>query len=163
MNCKLPKGEYIFFYSICYNEEMIKRVFKFAKSKKMPVYMVFTGSIKIMKWSLKNIKIIIDASVSDFLYLIKNASYVCSSSFHGTVMSIVFRKTFYVINEYKDGKYLKDSRMLQLLRALSLENRMINDDFRICPEKIDYDIVKNELMTYTKESIDFLDSAMGLI
>ena len=163
LNSKLPKKDFIFFYSICYNKEMIERVMRFAEEKKLRVYMVFTGSIKLVKTKIRNLYVIIDASVSDFLYLIQNARYVCTSSFHGTVLSLIFRKEFFVINELKNGEYLLDSRMYNLLKKLNLQNRMINDSFKECPEEVNYYDIWANMQDYTRKSFDFLDESMELI
>ncbi len=163
LNVRLPEGDFIFFYSICYNKEMIERVMKFAEVKDLPVYMIFTGSIKLVKMKVKNLYVILDASISDFLYLIEKAKYVCSSSFHGTALAIIFKKVFFVINELKDGKYLIDSRMNNLLKKIDLSDRIINDNFEECPEEIDYDNVLAKLQDYTKKSLRFLDESMELI
>lgn len=163
LNGRIPKGDYIFFYSICYNKEMIERVMKFAETKKLPVYMVFTGSASLIKLKGKNLHVILDASVSDFLHLIEKARYVCSSSFHGTVFSLIFKKVFYVINELKDGEYIIDSRMYNLLKNINLDNRMINASFEECSERIDYDKVFLKLQDYTRKSWEFLDESMELI
>lgn len=164
LNERLPKEntDYLFFYSICYNQEMIDRVIAFSRKIDLPVYMVFTGSIQILKAKSKGVNVIMDASVSDFLYLIKHAKYVCSSSFHGTVFSLIYKKQFFVINEYKDGHYLVDARMKQLLEEVSLEKQMINDSFLSAIDKIDYKKVQLSIDKYIKKSFEFLDECMEL-
>lgn len=160
LNYELPKDDYIFFYSICYNEEMINRVVKFASEVKLPIYMVFTGSLRIAKCERKHINVIYDASVSDFLFLVKNASYVFSSSFHGTVFSIIYEKEFFVINENKDGKFLCDERMKSLLSKIDLTQRMINDEVSN-NSKIDYNIVKSKLSGIVDNSKEYLQKYVG--
>ena len=55
----------------------------------------------------------------EFLNLVKNAELVVTSSFHGTVFSILFNKNFYALN----GK--NDFRIHGLLKILGLEDREI--------------------------------------
>lgn len=72
----------------------------------------------------KDSRTIIDATPEDFLTLIKNASCVVTSSFHGTIFSILFKKDFYCL-ELNDGA---DSRSASLLSQLKLTNRLITKD-----------------------------------
>jgi hypothetical protein len=62
------------------------------------------------------------ASPEDFLGYIKNASCVITTSFHGTAFSLLFHIPFYVVRQSNDA----DIRMESLLKALNLENRMVN-------------------------------------
>ena len=80
--------------------------------------------------SNKNIIKKYDCGPIDFLYYIYNAELVLSSSFHGTVFSIIFNKPFYAING------INDFRINTLLINTNLNNRSISYDF-------DIDIVDN--------------------
>lgn len=64
-----------------------------------------------------------DASPIDFLSYIKDADYVVTSSFHGTVFSILFNKEFYSVGLSKYG-----GRIKSLLEMIGLEERMLNPD-----------------------------------
>lgn len=57
----------------------------------------------------------------EFLNLLKNADLVISSSFHGTVFSILFNKPFFALN----GK--NDFRISTLLKKCNLEDRTISE------------------------------------
>ena len=59
----------------------------------------------------------------EFLDLINNAELVLSSSFHGTVFSILLQKPFYAING------MKDLRISTLLKTMELESRSIDSNF----------------------------------
>ena len=63
-----------------------------------------------------------DAGPLEFLNLILNAKLVLSSSFHGTVFSILFNKPFYAING------ANDFRISTLLEKMNLKNRTIEID-----------------------------------
>lgn len=134
---------------------MIDRVIEFSKEYGMPIYMVFTGSLRIFKCKKKGIKVIYDATVADFLFLIKNATLVFSSSFHGTVFSILYKKDFYVINELKNGIYLQDARMKSLLDCLEISDRMI--DNKIIINSINYQKVFLNLQKMVTTSKEYLE------
>lgn len=93
---------------------------------------------------------IADAGPSEFLWYIKNAEFVLTNSFHGTVFSILYKKRFYSV-------YEKDLRKDNLLNSLELEDRHINCakdmDFK---SQINYENAFNKLEAYRKSSIDFL-------
>ena len=64
-----------------------------------------------------------DIGPQHFLYLIQNADYVCTDSFHGTVFSILFHRQFTCF--YRQGKDSRmGSRLNTLLGILRLEDRL---------------------------------------
>lgn len=75
------------------------------------------------KVELENSKEVAAASPEEFLSLFRHASYVVTTSFHGTVFSVVFHKDF-LCPAVDDGK---NSRQDSLLAALGLGNRVVND------------------------------------
>jgi len=62
-----------------------------------------------------------DASPSEYLTLIKNASAVVTNSFHGTVFSIIFEKEFYTITRLN-----RNSRMENILDIVGMRDRLID-------------------------------------
>ena len=60
---------------------------------------------------------------SEFLWLIENAKIVITSSFHGLMFSLIFRKPFIVVCPENCEK---DSRLTDVLRTLNLENRSLS-------------------------------------
>lgn len=102
---------------------------------------------------------IIDAGPEEFLALIKNAYLVCTNSFHGTALSIVFNKNFYVLDRY-DGL---DSRKTGILKQLDLMNRMVQgaetlEGLNI--EDINYIEVNDKLNRLRYESEKFIMNAI---
>ncbi len=64
----------------------------------------------------------------EFLSLVKNASLICTDSFHGTTFSIIYNKPFYTYERFssKDGNN-QNSRIYNILKQLELESRLISD------------------------------------
>ena len=58
---------------------------------------------------------------SEFVYLIDNAEYVFTDSFHGSVFSILFEKQFTVFDRVEGGKSMS-SRINTLLETFNLKN-----------------------------------------
>ena len=65
----------------------------------------------------KSCKMISAAGPNEFLYLFKNASFVITSSFHGTVYSLLFEKQFISLSS------MDDDRIPSLLEFMRLEDR----------------------------------------
>lgn len=59
---------------------------------------------------------------NEVLYCIKNAEYVLTDSFHGSVFSILFKKNFYVFGR-NEGKINMSSRLNTLLNTFDLNER----------------------------------------
>lgn len=62
-------------------------------------------------------------SVDHWIMNLKRAKFVVTDSFHGTCMSIVFRKPFVVIGNQKRGL----NRFLSVLKMFNLQERLITD------------------------------------
>lgn len=58
---------------------------------------------------------------SEFLYMIKNASFVLTDSFHGSVFSYIYNKPFRILQRQGDGGYM-NSRLINLMNKLNLDN-----------------------------------------
>jgi hypothetical protein len=102
----------------------------------------------------------------DFLGIIKNAEYVITQSFHVMAFSILFEKEFIIFNrELNENGSNMISRINDLLEKLGIKNRVLigkkdSNYFKI-PEKIDYSIIRNNLLNHRLLSINFLIEAIN--
>lgn len=99
--------------------------------------------------------------VEEWIRRIGGAKYVITDSFHGTVFSILYKRDFVVIKN-NDGK---NSRMLDLLKSLGLENRAYNSvqslqDNKLWLSPIDYTMVEPKLESLRDISWDYLKNAL---
>lgn len=104
--------------------------------------------------------IVEDAGPLEFIQLFRDAAYVCTSSFHGTVFSIIFEKQFQVLAHSKTNSRLKD-----LLDKLELEERLIYSSEMILNSnaELDYKKVKRLLDLEIQSSSEFLKKALTSI
>lgn len=106
-----------------------------------------------------------DIGPSEFLNLIRNAEFVCTDSFHGTVFSLIHHKKFFVFRRYPSkSKVSTNSRLDSLLNVVGLTERLLqgNEDVSSWIEKeIDYDAVDEKLEEFREESKEFLGGALG--
>ncbi len=61
---------------------------------------------------------------AEFLYMIENAEYVLTDSFHAVAFSIKFNKEFYVFDREKSGSSNMFSRIKTITKRFKLENRI---------------------------------------
>ena len=80
-----------------------------------------------------------DAGPREFLGLFENASFVITSSFHGTVFSLINRKPF-VVTLYKNTS----SRVIQLLETYNLKERIITPYCKNISSYCNFDIFSKQ-------------------
>lgn len=113
----INKKPYLLLFQLCGCNSITNYAIKFAKVKDLEIVEIVTSSE-----SLFNLKIKQTLSVNGLLQLFQSASYIITSSFHGTVFAILFNKQFNVIS-ISDNI---DERALSLLRNLNLSDRMLS-------------------------------------
>lgn len=94
------------------------------------------------------------ASPGQFLTLIKNAELVITNSFHGTVFSILYKRSFFCIPHSSRG-----SRMIDLLNKLELNNRIVRNVDNLGEElnnPIRYELTYKNLQEYRFKSNEYL-------
>lgn len=108
----------------------------------------------------KNIEYIIDSSPIEFLQAFECASYVVTSSFHGTAFAVNFGVPLYsVISDTSST----DDRQACLLKALNITNCLIKKNSSIkMPEEIIYERenVKKKLNKLRSQSLNYLSEAL---
>ena len=99
--------------------------------------------------------------VPNWVAAFKNARFVITDSFHGTVFSIIFRKDFISIVNHKRG----NERFLSLLDQLGLQDRLISrsgiqEVQPLVSKPIDFELVHRKIELLQKTSANFLLSAL---
>lgn len=107
-----------------------------------------------------------DVDPQKFLNILRNASYVCTDSFHGTAFSIIYQKPFVVFDRYSDSSSnSKNSRIDSVCSNLDLEDRRFcenADIYEIMRREIDYDSVNRRLLPFREKTFEYLKNAFGL-
>lgn len=67
-----------------------------------------------------------DCGPKDMVHLIRDAEFVCTTSFHGTAFSVIFEKNFYCI-----GHPLYSQRNFDLLETVGMGDRMVASDAEV--------------------------------
>lgn len=106
--------EYLFFYTLFATKEMMKTVKKLSKLLHLPVVVSNITNQHDMFCPMRKQT---DAGPLEFLHLVKHAKAVITSSFHGTVFSILFEKPFLTY------RGMEDNRISSLLEQTGLTGR----------------------------------------
>ncbi|OYP57129.1 polysaccharide pyruvyl transferase family protein [Segatella bryantii] len=146
---KLPKNKYILVYDFFGDE----RIAEFsAKIKAETGYeIVSLNDYSPRTYVDYNIN---DAGPLEFISLIENAGIVVSSSFHGSVFSLIFHKQFYVYSLKGSGS---SSRMADLMYSLGISEHYNASELQA---DIDYCIVDRKLLNMITNSKIFLQNCI---
>lgn len=126
-------GRYILFYCLEPTKKHIQIANMLSKMTGLPVVSTkYRGKKDFFNPFIK----LYDAGPRDFLSLIDHASLVLTSSFHGTVFSILYGKKFFVIDGLNDGRI----RSLLINTKAEKNNISLSDtDITHAPSFIDAD------------------------
>ena len=107
-----------------------------------------------------------DIGPAEFINLVRNAEFMCTDSFHGTVFSILNRTKFFSFRRYEDSsKFSTNDRLHTLLDWTGLSHRMIygNEDINdLLNDLINYDEVLPKVLAKRNEAIDYLKNALEI-
>lgn len=100
----------------------------------------------------------------EWLYLMENATYVFTDSFHGMVFSTIFEKNFWGFEREKEGHTSTNSRIYSFLKLLGLQDRLINPQMFSSPEtfktSIDYNEINNKISKLKEYSLNILADSL---
>lgn len=101
----------------------------------------------------------------EFINLIRNAKYVCTDSFHCSVFSLQYEKTFFAFRRYsRNTMSSTNSRLDTLFRIAGVDNRILSGDEEISEclsRKIDYSTVNKCLESIRAESYEYLRHSLA--
>lgn len=162
-NKPVVNEDYVFCYFMGDNPEQRSFVKRLAKEKNCSIVALLhldqyiSSDEKYIDYAPYNI------DPPDFVNLVKNAKYVCTDSFHGTVFSIIFSKDFFTFKRFnKKASLSTNTRLISLLNKLGLNDRLydgsekVDGDLTIC----NYDQIQNDLKIFREESINYFISSI---
>lgn len=123
--CKNTEKPYLLFFSLWKNDEALH----IAKEKAVLEGLELVEMYSMVE-SVKDRKILQCLTPNQFIGLFKGASYVVSTSFHGTAFSILFHKPFICV-----GHDFGKSRFYSLLDMVGLQDRLVDVAY---PKELDY-------------------------
>ena len=154
-NVNLP-AQYVFLYMIGNETQFdVKVVYDFAKTKNMPVVYVASKG-----WHDKFPKEY--PTISEWLYIMRNASYVFTNSFHGVAFSIIYHKQFVSI-PLTGRDRSTNNRVDTLLNYCHIEDKVYKGNLNVIDVPIDYAMVDNHIMDNYNYTIKFVNKAKGFV
>ena len=154
---KKPKEQnYIFVFMIGNSNKVMLKARELSQKTGCELVCIHMDNIKYEhRWGT-----IFPCSPDKWLGYIKNAKYVITDSFHGTVFSIIFQKNFTSLVKVDAGK---NSRINSLLKELNLENRAVSELGDKIPDEIDYNKVEPLLENYRSKGLEYLKEIISNI
>lgn len=156
---KTIKRDYIFYYAFSYSPENNRCVQKIAEKNNLSVII-----IDAKQWYIKGLEhyknfiLCNETGPNAFLNLMIGAKYVITTSFHGTVFSLLFHKQFIYINNKNHEP--TDDRTSFLLERMNLLDRYIYAEdvtFEKLNESINYSFVDSQIYKMRSKANDYLD------
>lgn len=141
---------YIFLFTVLKPRKLIDFAVKLGKKKKMKV--IYLNKLQYKKYD--GVEYMDSVTADKFVGLIKNASYVCTNSFHGTAFSVIYHKNFIVETETASSRNIRSE---ELLNTLKLDSRILSDNG--CPdidEQSDWDFVDKAIDGERQKSFSYL-------
>lgn len=141
------RSPYMLIYSYTYNMDAtneIKTIKAFAENRGLRIISV--GYIHL--WCDENI----NADPMEFVELFKNAEYVITDTFHGTVFSLTFNKQFSVIVRNNAFK------IVDVLNIVGLGNIVGKKLQEQLAEEINYSTVEKQIENLRKQSLTYLEN-----
>lgn len=124
-----------------------------------------------MPYNLRELKAddikLYDITPNQFVWLIENAKYVVTDSFHASVFSIKMSTPFVSLKRTSDNdKKNMNSRLYTLLQTVGLEDRMVGENMvddieNIIGRDIDFESANEKLAVYMERDISKLEKALS--
>lgn len=144
---RIEKDPYLLIYTpVGRDNHIIKEAKKYAKAHGLKVIEITNNTYEHLRH-----KTYTDASVPEFLSLIKYADTVFASSFHGICFSLLFHKNFYAFSR-KTGKKTED-----LCGRLGLLNRYIDKNEVIEQPPLNFAEIDGKINDLRKISVAFIE------
>lgn len=150
--CDLSNQKYILVYTLFESEEVTKIANHISEITGLKI-------IHFRKYNAYKNELISLYSYgpADFVNAFKNAEYIITNSFHGTVFSIIFEKHFYSVLPQERAGRIKD-----LLHDINLDSRIVQDEKEVNLEKnIDYSLTNEKIEALKAKSKDFLKKGIS--
>lgn len=152
---ELKHKEFIFVYLLSSEERDRNEIKRIACNANLPIVTIpyASGKLNLSDATFGDYKVI-DCSPETWLWLIHNAAFVITDSFHGTVFSTKFHSNFIVT--MRKEKFEMNNRMRDFLKTIRQEDKFVDlsciDDFEgMRWDFKEIDNVVNQRIDFSKE------------
>ena len=137
-------SDYVLIYYVNKPDKLVEKAFEYAQERGLRVI-----SLNRLKTSHEYLDFS-DASIEEFIYLIKNAACVFTTSFHGFAFSITYNTNFFF--EVPENSANNNQRLLDLARKLGVEGQSLESNISLETD-ISWDTVNTNLKALRDASI----------
>lgn len=142
---------YLLFYNVSPAPLATKTALKIANEKGLRIIDISPSPFVRVPGAKK----VDDIGPGEFLSYVKNAECVVTNSFHGTVFSIIYKKSFYSIPHKK-----RSGRVVDLLELTGLSDRLIKGIDSVSYEPLDYLSAYDSLNAARRDSYNYLQKCL---
>ncbi|HCA04784.1 MAG TPA: hypothetical protein DEO32_02680 [Ruminococcaceae bacterium] len=108
-------------YIFLFNVNIPKRLFNFAQELGKRTGLKIYSIQKNKRHHVDGVTYIDPVSANEFVWLIKNAEYVVTNSFHATAFSLIYHKNFFIEFDTQGTRNVRSEQLLQRLRVTGRE------------------------------------------
>ena len=156
MEIGLKEKQYILCYILGEKSYISEFAEKLSEEKGMPVYYIVTRPIYLKK------KNHLFTTPYSFVSLIRDAAYVITDSFHGTIFSINFNTQFYSFTKREESENVDNDRIIELLKTFGLEERFQEGKYAFVKD-INWNEANKRLSEEREHSMEYLGETLSLI
>lgn len=105
-----------------------------------------------------------DVGPNEFVSLVKNASFVCTDSYHGSAFSLIFEKQFCLFKRFHkyNDTYASEERWRIMFEDWNLKERMVRNikEYDKIAD-INYEVLSRKIKMFVEKSKKYLDNILG--
>ena len=140
--------DYIILYAYKFSDEEKEKIVKFAKENNKKIYSLAYK----FDWAET-----LYTDIFGFLGVIKNADYMMTNTFHGTLFALILEKEFAVFSN-------KNSKVEDIINKFQFKDRdgiNVEDLNEIFDNNVDYEKINKLKLMHRRKSLDFLENVIN--
>lgn len=141
----IPDTEYVAYYLLDASTDVLKELGK--RYQLVDAYHDENGNFR---------------EIGQWLDIIKNAKYVVTDSFHGTVFSMLFKRQFVTLTTEERGNDRIDTLMRLVNKERLINSKTIVKEQEHFSEKLDYNEIDKNVALARKRGYEFLKNALAI-
>lgn len=151
------KNEYVFCYFLSENAWYYSKIQELTNRYNLPVYIIGKENTDSEEIQYKYIK---RCSPENFLNYIKFSKFVLTDSFHATLFSMIFSRSFNVLERFANNINTQNNRLLYILDRCNTKNLYIKNDQPLSFEQVNYSIINKNIGFFVNESKQYLHDSL---
>ena len=154
---------YLFCFILGDNPAMKRKAREYADRNNLIIVSILSNEVNVNDSEYSD-DILIGQSPEEFVNLIRGADVIFTDSFHGLAFSLINEKQVYVTYRIRKNTGSRNSRIDNVLEKIGLLKQLIKDPAKdkFVESKIDYSEVNKTIEQLRRESLAFLEKAIGI-